>query len=174
MPSNKVQSASVPGRRPRNRGDPHRTVVRVRGEHDIGTRDRLSVRLAEAAGRDDADVVVDLSGVTFMDASTIGALVVASNHLRVLSRSLSLRHPSPPARWLLDVCGLAQLIDEDLAQPPVGTALGTWVSVPARDRNPDAAQPQARPEAPAQEPANVTVGRAVKPAKSIPQRRALP
>jgi anti-anti-sigma factor len=81
-------------------------VVWVRGEHDISTRDRVTVRLAKAAGRDAADIVVDLSGVTFMDASTIGALVASRNDLRVHSRSLTFRHPSQTAQRLLDLCGL--------------------------------------------------------------------
>ena len=93
-------------------GDPSRTVVWVSGEHDIATREQLNVTLAQAAGLDDADVVVDLSGVTFMDASTIGALVVARNRLRSRARSLSVRAPSPRARRLLDLCGLAPLIDD--------------------------------------------------------------
>jgi anti-sigma B factor antagonist len=149
-------------------------VVWVRGEHDISTRDRLSVRLATAAGRDAADIVVDLSGVTFMDASTIGALVAARNDLRVHSRSLTFRHPSRIALRLLELCGLAPATDDPArTQPPIGSALGTWVSVPARDRNTPALA-QVRPEPPAQESAPATVRRAVKRARSIPHSRALP
>jgi anti-sigma B factor antagonist len=172
MRSNTAQTASV-ARRPRNRGDPHQTVVWVRGEHDISTRDRLAGKLAEAASRDAADIVVDLSGITFMDASTIGALVAARNNLRVHSRSLTFRHPSPAAQRLLDLCGLAPLTDG--RAPTIGSALGTWVSVPARDRNRNpAAQPQVRPELPAQDPADVAVERAAKPARSSLKSRALP
>lgn len=173
MRSNTAQTASVP-RRPRNRGDPHQTVVWVRGEQDISTCDRLAVRLAEAAGRGAANIVVDLSGVRFMDASTIGVLVAARNILRVHCRSLTFRHPSPSAQRVLDLCGLAPLTDDLVPAPPIGTALGTWVAVPARDPSSNAAAPQVFPEAPAPEPANVTVGRAVTPAEPIPQRGALP
>jgi anti-anti-sigma factor len=172
MRSNTSQTASV-SRRPRNRGDPHQTVVWVRGEHDIRTRDRLAVRLAEAAGSDAGDIVVDLSGVTFMDASTIGALVAARNNLRVHSRSLTFRHPSQTAQRLLDLCGLEPWTDDPApTHPPIGSALGTWVSVPARNRHP-AAEPQVRQEPPAQVPVTVTVGRAVKRV-SILQRPVLP
>lgn len=177
MPPNESPSVTVSRRRPGHlRSDPVRTVVWVRGDHDIATRMHLSVTLAKAARFDDADILVDLSGVTFMDASTIGALVVARNHLLVRSRSLAVRTPSPPARRLLDLCGLVQLIDEYLpsAQRPLGTALGSWVDVPVRDRLPEPAPSAVAPEAPSQEPASATVGQRVEPARSIEQRRAPP
>src|SRR5688500_17284849 len=87
--------------------DAGRTVVWLRGDYDIAMKVSLVVSLARAAKRDDADLIVDLSEVTFMDASTISALVGARNRLR--SRSLVLRAPSPRARRLLELCGLAHL-----------------------------------------------------------------
>lgn len=177
MPSNESPPVSVSRRGPRCLGgDPRRTVVWVGGEHDIATRARLSVAFDEAARLDDADIVVDLSEVTFMDASTIGALVVAGNRLRALSRSLSVRDPSPQARRLLNLCRLARLIDEPPAptQLPVATALGSWVPVPARDRGRDSAQPPLARSAPSQESVHAVVRRVVEPARSIQRRRAPP
>jgi anti-sigma B factor antagonist len=147
--------------------------VWVRGEQDASTCVQLSATLAEASGLDDADVVVDLSGVTFMDASTIGALVVARNRLRVLSRCLCVRDPSPRTRRLLDLCGLARLIDEHPTptQPPRATALGSWVDVPARDRDSGSTQAPVAQQAPSEEPVCVMARRRVEPAGVIPQRR---
>jgi len=124
--------------------DPLRNVVWVVGEHDIATVTNLSVSIAQAAGLDDSDVVVDLSGVTFMDASTIGALVASHNRLRVRSHSLSVRAPSPLARRLLNMCELAFLIDEypaPAALLPVAEAIDSWVAVPASDRASNATVP---------------------------------
>jgi anti-sigma B factor antagonist len=121
MSPNEPPSVSVSHRRSARPGvHPLGTLVWVRGDHDIATREHLSLTLAQAARVDDADIVADLSGVTFMDASTIGALVLARNGLRARSRALSLRAPSPRARRLLDLCGLERLIDEHLApaRPP--------------------------------------------------------
>ena len=59
---------------------------------------------------DDADLVVDMSGVTFLDASTIGVVVRASRHLLRRSRSLAVRSPSTCARRVLQLCDLADLI----------------------------------------------------------------
>ena len=172
MPTYESPSLSVSrcGHR-RISGDALRTVVWVRGEHDIATRVNLSATIAQVAGLDDADIVVDLSGVTFMDASTIGALIGARNRLRASCRSLSVRAPSPRARQVLDLCGLARLIDEHPApvQPPVAGALGSWVDVPASDGS---AQPPVANEAPSPEPARAPVGRGVEPAESIELPRA--
>ena len=175
MPPIESPSVSVsPRGNARPASDPLRTVVWVRGEHDIATRVRLSATIAQAALLDDADMVVDLSGVTFMDASTIGALVGARNCLRASSRSLSVRAPSPRARRLLDICGLARLIDEHPASapPPVATALGSWVDVPALDRDPDSVQPPVAQEAPSEEPTRTTARRRTEPAAAIQPPRA--
>lgn len=155
------------------RSDPQRTVVWLTGEHDIATSMELSVTLAEAAGRDDADIVVDLSDVTFMDASTIDALVVARDDLRACSRSLHVRTPTPRARRLFNLCGLADMIDEHPAksQPPAA-ALSSWVDVPAWDRGSESPQPPVTEKAPAQEPAHASAQQHAKPAGSLLQRRA--
>jgi anti-anti-sigma regulatory factor len=52
----------------------------------------------------DSNPVVDLRGVTFMDASVLNALLRADRHLRTTSRELLLRSPSPVARRLLALC----------------------------------------------------------------------
>ena len=114
-------------------GDSECTVVWLRGEHDLATKVCVVLAIARAAQRDDADLIVDLSEVTFMDASTIGALVGSRNELRTRSQSLQLRAPSPPARRVLELCGLAHLTGagaEALAHPTgAAAALGTWVDV---------------------------------------------
>jgi len=89
-----------------------RTVVWLHGEHDLASVGALSGTLAEAVELDDANVVVDLSGVEFMDASTLGVLVSARLALRARSRSLSLRAPSTPAERVLVICGLADPVPD--------------------------------------------------------------
>ena len=63
--------------------------------------------MAQAIAFDDGDVVVDLSGVDFMGASTVGVLVRASELLQKRARSLTLRWPSTRALRVLGLCGLA-------------------------------------------------------------------
>lgn len=153
--------------------DPFRTVVRVCGDHDPATRTHLSRTIARAARLDDADMVVDLSDTTFMDASTIGAIVNAHNRLLAGSRSLSVRAPSPLARRLFGICGLAFLIDEDPApaQPSAAMALDSWVAVPASEPASDPAQPLVTEQAPSQKAARATAQRPVELTSSVQHRR---
>jgi anti-anti-sigma factor len=117
--------------------DADRLVVRVRGEQDMTTAAALSESLAGQIALDDRDLVIDLSEVRFMDASTIGVIVQTCGQLRRRSRSLTLRSPSMFARRLLDICGLADLVDPApvgvTTFPGAGGALGTWVAVPVVD-----------------------------------------
>ena len=82
-------------------------VVWLRGEHDIFTVAALWATMARAIAFDDGDVMVDLSAVDFMGASTIGVLVRARKILRRQSRSLTLRSPSTRALRVLGLCHLA-------------------------------------------------------------------
>jgi anti-anti-sigma factor len=120
------------------RRDATRTVVWLRGEHDVSTVAALSETMARAIAGDDADLVVDLSEVQFMDAATVGVIVRARELLGLRSRSLALRSPSRCARRILDLCGDADLLDSRrvVATPAGGAAgaLSTSVAVPATDR----------------------------------------
>jgi anti-sigma B factor antagonist len=115
-------------------GDPDRTVVWVRGEHDLATRDALVAAISRAGHLEHADLLVDLSGLTFMDASTIGAIVGSANRLRSASQSLALRSPSPSARRVLELCGLTHCMHPAGVPAPrpfgMAAALSSWVEVP--------------------------------------------
>jgi anti-anti-sigma factor len=87
----------------------------------------LAVALARAGRLDDAPLVVDLSWVTFMDASTVGALVASANRLRARGQSLQLRAPSPRALRVLELCDLAQLTEQQPASRSGAPALVTWI-----------------------------------------------
>jgi anti-sigma B factor antagonist len=124
-----AESASTAvSRRGSTGGDAACTVVWVCGEHDIATRVALAVTLARAAKLEDVPLLVDLSGVTFMDASTVGALVAATNWVRSRGQSLHLRTASPRAMRLLEVCGLSDLIQQ-LPVPAGAAALASWIDI---------------------------------------------
>lgn len=96
-------------------------IIWVWGEHDASTRDGLAETMARAIARDGRDLLVDLSLVEFMDASTIGILVGVRRLLLEQSRALVVRSPSRFARRVLEICGLASLIGPD----PVAVAART-------------------------------------------------
>jgi anti-sigma B factor antagonist len=100
-----------------------RTVVWLCGEHDLSTVDALSQTLARAFALDDAEVVLDLSGVQFMGAATIDVIVRAKDALDLRSRTLTLRSPSESAQRVVELCGLADLVEVSStdAQPLAGT-----------------------------------------------------
>jgi anti-anti-sigma factor len=81
-------------------------VVWLDGEEDIATVAVLKNRLAIAVCAHDADVIVDLSGLTFLSTATIDELIRVRNILLCQNRNLVLRSPSRFSRRVLDLCGL--------------------------------------------------------------------
>ena len=92
------------------------SVLWLRGDHDLSTTVALSDAIARAIALDEPAIVIDLSDVQFMSASTVSIIVQANEDLRSLSRSLTLRAPSSCVRRIFDVCGLSGLIDGDTAR----------------------------------------------------------
>lgn len=91
--------------------DGSRTVVWLRGEHDIATSGVLAATLDWAIAARDTSVVVDMRRVTFIDAGTIGVLVRARNHLRADGRDLAPRSLSACARHVLATYGLGDWVE---------------------------------------------------------------
>jgi anti-anti-sigma factor len=86
--------------------DADRHVILLRGEHDSSTVAALAHTLARAIAADHADLVLDLSGVQFMDAATVGVIVRAREFLGERLRCLTLRSPSTCAARTLKLCGV--------------------------------------------------------------------
>ncbi|MFF5234106.1 STAS domain-containing protein [Dactylosporangium sp. NPDC000521] len=87
--------------------DPGTVVIRLDGELDLATRDRLSeaVRAVLPVFRPGA-LVVDLAGVTVLDSAGIGALVGCWKLAKETGCTLSLRNPRPLAYAQLRLTGL--------------------------------------------------------------------
>ena len=103
---------------PRVSRDGDRAVIWLDGEQDIATASLLTDALARTIVADGASVMVDLSEVTFIDAAMIGVMMWGRNLLRLQSRSLTVRAPSRCASRLLEICGLAGLVEQD---SPIGS-----------------------------------------------------
>ena len=82
-------------------------IVVASGELDLGT----APLLRESLGRLHGCVVVDLAGVTFLDASAIGVLISQRNRLRNHGGELVLRGPHGVVRRAIEVVGLADWIE---------------------------------------------------------------
>ena len=83
--------------------DPPSAAVVLDGEIDISTCPAIRRFLLAAISGGHAHLAVDMSGVTFIDASGIGVLVAAASRARQAGGGLSLLAPSPQVRRLLDV-----------------------------------------------------------------------
>lgn len=89
------------------------TVVALGGEHDLASVTDLSEAMAKAVAIDHADVAVDLSGVQYMGAATLGVILRTRRWLHNDARRLVVRSPSPIARRLLELCELNRLVERD-------------------------------------------------------------
>jgi anti-sigma B factor antagonist len=99
-------------------------VVALSGELDVVSADFLTDALVEAAA---STVVVDLSGLTFMDCRGIGALVAARNNILASELGeLVVMGPSDIVRKALHLVGLSQLIVEELPRADASRSV-EWV-----------------------------------------------
>lgn len=83
--------------------------VVVAGEIDLRTCPELREALTDASAVEGSEVVIDLTGVTFIDSSGISELLRASN----AGHRLTLRHPTASVRRLFELAGLDQIAELD-------------------------------------------------------------
>lgn len=91
------------------------TVIHVRGEIDLETCERLRDAIEPHLGPQQA-IILDLSGVGFMDSSSLPVLLHARSTLTADGGSLVLRNPSEAARRLLTIARLQHLLQRDSDQ----------------------------------------------------------
>jgi anti-sigma B factor antagonist len=80
------------------------SMVTLRGEFDVASRDRLSEHLSEAMHASPAGtVLVDLAGVEFMDCTVLGVLVHAHRLATRQGLRMVLVRPTGAVRRLLEI-----------------------------------------------------------------------
>lgn len=89
------------------------TIVRVAGDVDAHSTAELDRRLADAADRDADLVVLEVSGVTFIDSTGLRTLVAANTRLADRGGRLVLRRPTATLQRLLEITGLDASFDVD-------------------------------------------------------------
>ena len=82
------------------------TIVKISGEIDIARTPVLREQLLGLLRPDASRLVVDLSGVTFCDASGLAVLVGVARRLDLLGGSLRLAAPPPLMSTVLRLTGL--------------------------------------------------------------------
>lgn len=82
------------------------SIVDVEGELELHNTPRLRTQLHAVCDTEQPRVVVDLSGVTFIDSSGIGVLVGALKRAREHGGTLVLVCPQPRVRRVFEITGL--------------------------------------------------------------------
>ena len=87
-------------------------IVSVTGELDIATAEQAYSYLSEVIDGRSAPVTVDLSGLTFCDASGLSALVRTARHARQKGRQVMLTSARPSLLKIMRITGLDRAFPE--------------------------------------------------------------
>lgn len=93
------------------RDEQGRSVISVSGEVDLLTAPVLRERMTASVESADGGMVLDLSGVTFLDSSGLGVILGAHRRLRERDRSLQLVATAPAVIKILTLTGLDKVFD---------------------------------------------------------------
>jgi stage II sporulation protein AA (anti-sigma F factor antagonist) len=107
-----VAVADAPALRISAAAEGETTVLTLAGELDLATAELLREQVRSLLGRgsDVRHLVLDLSGLTFLDATGVGALLEAHRKLMVLGGALLLRRPRPMVVRMLTLLNLAEAL----------------------------------------------------------------
>ena len=83
-----------------------RVVVRIGGECDAATLDRLNETLEAAIDQQPQEVVIDLAEATFIDSLTLGSLTAAAKRVRAYGGSFRIRKVAAEVRRVFEITGL--------------------------------------------------------------------
>jgi anti-sigma B factor antagonist len=86
-----------------------RTVVTVSGEIDLATQGQLRAQLNDLVVAGHVDLVIDLSRVTFVDSTGLGALIGARRRVHAFHGSLSLVIPDESVMKVFTITGLEKV-----------------------------------------------------------------
>ena len=84
------------------------TVVIVTGEIDADTMLALQAPLSELSPQ--SQIVLDMSGVRFMDCRGLRVILTQRNKMTEAGGSIQIRHASPAVKRLLQVSGLTDIL----------------------------------------------------------------
>ena len=87
-------------------------IVSVTGELDIATAEQAYSYLSEVIDGRQAPVTVDLSGLTFCDASGLGVLARSARYARQKGRQLALASARPSLLKIMRITGLDRAFPE--------------------------------------------------------------
>jgi anti-sigma B factor antagonist len=86
------------------------SVVALAGELDMATAPELAGVLDAMVEEGPLEVVLDFSGLSFIDSSGIAVLVAIQHRLNELGRTLSIRAARPAAVRVFEIAGLVDFL----------------------------------------------------------------
>lgn len=93
-------------------------VVTLRGELDAHDAPQLRQLLTEAVeqitsgpGQGERRLVLDLTGVAFLDSTVLGTMIGALRRIREAEGAMRVVLPETPARRIFDITGLVPVLD---------------------------------------------------------------
>ncbi len=102
---------------------PHRTVVRPAGELDLSTAARMETSLHDAIQVGTPELVLDLHALEFCDAAGLQVFLRARRRAFAAGATLWLERPTSIVRRVLEVSGLAWLVDDSAAPRKVAGSI---------------------------------------------------
>ncbi|RST74037.1 STAS domain-containing protein [Siminovitchia acidinfaciens] len=87
------------------------SYVTLAGEIDAYTAPKVRDELMEAAKGDDVKLIIDLSGVNYMDSTGLGVFVGLFKQLRSNNGDMKLTGMTERLQRLFDITGLADVMD---------------------------------------------------------------
>ena len=102
-----AQRLSAPGEfSVRSRRDGAVDSICLHGEFDLAAADVVEEAIASAERGNARSIVLDLTGVTFMDSSGVRLVLGAAARSRAQSERLSLRRGRPSVQRVFEICGV--------------------------------------------------------------------
>jgi anti-sigma B factor antagonist len=86
--------------------DPQGVRIRLVGELDLATSPELDRLLDELAGNGHSQLLIDLTGVEFMDSTGLASILRALDAARHNGHRLSVRRGSPQVQRLFELTGI--------------------------------------------------------------------
>lgn len=90
--------------------DADTVTVALRGEVDVATVAQVRVALADAIAARPRSVVVDMTDLSFIDSTGLGALIFGFQRCRDEGIAFRLAHPSRSVRQILLLSGLLEVV----------------------------------------------------------------
>ena len=85
-------------------------VVRIEGRFEFGTRNDYKRLIGQIVQEGHRQLVLDLEGVTFMDSSALGLLLLTDQNFKLKKGTLSLVKPTGYVRQVIELANLPRVI----------------------------------------------------------------